>query len=73
MLAQESLLCKIFMSAPTDAQSASLPNTASSTVSFFDDEGNETRLSCAEGDLIATAITGPNAGKTVNLTFGKWT
>lgn len=25
------------------------------------------------GDLIATATAGPNAGKSVNLTYGKWT
>lgn len=25
------------------------------------------------GDLIATALEGPNAGKAVNLTYGKWT
>lgn len=24
------------------------------------------------GDLIAKALTGPNSGKTVNLTYGKW-
>lgn len=25
------------------------------------------------GDVVATQVTGPNAGKTVNLTYGKWT
>jgi hypothetical protein len=24
------------------------------------------------GDLVVTALTGPNAGKSVNLTYGKW-
>jgi hypothetical protein len=24
------------------------------------------------GDVVATQITGPNAGKSVNLTYGKW-
>jgi hypothetical protein len=24
------------------------------------------------GDLIVTAVLGPNAGKSVNLTYGKW-
>lgn len=26
-----------------------------------------------DGDMVATQVTGPNAGKTVNLTYGKWT
>jgi hypothetical protein len=25
------------------------------------------------GDIVASQSTGPNAGKTVNLTYGKWT
>ena len=29
-------------------------------------------LSLADGDLIATQKHGPNAGKSVNLTYGKW-
>lgn len=37
-----------------------------------DIDGNVTRLSLENGDLIATAVKGPNYGKKCNLTYGKW-
>lgn len=42
-------------------------------LSIFDQGGNKTALRInANGDLIATALIGANAGKSVNLTAGKW-
>lgn len=46
--------------------------SATSPIRLVDASGNETHLSIENGDLIAKAIDGPNAGKSVNLTFGKW-
>jgi hypothetical protein len=37
------------------------------------DGSGSVELSCVNGDLVATAISGPNTGKSVNLTYGKWT
>lgn len=37
-----------------------------------DAQGNITQLSIENGDLIATAIKGPNYGKKCNLTYGRW-
>lgn len=39
---------------------------------FTDEQGDITQITCNNGDLIVTAISGPNAGKSVNLTYGKW-
>lgn len=59
------------------APAAVNPNNPSDPLIFFlmtlaDSEGNETTLSIENGDLIATAIKGPNAGKSCNLTYGRW-
>lgn len=37
-----------------------------------DADGNVTQLSLENGDLIATALKGPNYGKKCNLTYGRW-
>jgi hypothetical protein len=37
-----------------------------------DGDGNVTQLSIKNGDVIATAIKGPNYGKSCNLTYGHW-
>lgn len=39
---------------------------------MVDSEGNETHLALENGDLVARAVKGPNAGKACNLTYGKW-
>lgn len=57
------------------SEPASPPSSAAfypSVLVFTDEQGDVTQLQCDNGDLIATAITGPNAGKSVNLTYGKW-
>jgi hypothetical protein len=37
------------------------------------DGSGSVRLDCVTGgDLVATSISGPNAGKSVNLTYGRW-
>lgn len=36
------------------------------------DSGNSVMLTLANGDIVATQKHGPNAGKSVNLTYGKW-
>lgn len=41
-------------------------------VLLADDKGNAVGLTCQNGDLVAIAISGPNAGKSTNLTYGKW-
>jgi hypothetical protein len=38
-----------------------------------DAQGNVTQLSLENGDLILTALKGPNYGKRCNLSYGKWT
>jgi hypothetical protein len=38
-----------------------------------DAQGNVSQLSLENGDLIITALKGPNYGKRCNLTYGKWT
>lgn len=42
------------------------------SVLLVDAQGNITQLWLSNGDLMATAIEGPNAGKSVNLTYGQW-
>jgi hypothetical protein len=37
-----------------------------------DAQGNVSQLSLENGDLIITALKGPNYLKRVNLTYGKW-
>jgi hypothetical protein len=37
-----------------------------------DAQGNVTQLSLENGDLIISALKGPNYGKRCNLTYGKW-
>lgn len=37
-----------------------------------DAQGNVTQLSLENGDVIATALQGPNSGKRCNLTYGNW-
>lgn len=37
-----------------------------------DAQGNVTQLTLENGDIIATALKGPNYGKKCNLTYGRW-
>lgn len=43
-----------------------------SEILLKDADGNVTQLTLENGDLIATALKGPNYLKKVNLTYGKW-
>ena len=42
------------------------------SILLVDEAGNKTMLSLQNGDVIVTGIVGPNAGRSVNLTYGKW-
>lgn len=48
------------------------PSPATAPIVLVDSDHNQTTLTISNGDIIASALTGPNAGKTVNLTYGKW-
>jgi len=49
------------------------PPVAANPVMSFSDGTNTVTLSMnTSGDLVASQSAGPNAGKSVNLTFGKW-
>lgn len=54
----------------TQAQSTPLDEEA---IILTDAGGDKSKLSLENGDLIVTALSGPNQGKKCNLTYGRWT